>query len=88
MTDKQRRAAAAVRANAPTFSLGDDGTMDTVIVCDGCGEEIRYTYDAGPDDDDPPMSDEDRYTAWISDDRYTAWIAECKVDAADDHQCA
>lgn len=27
------------------FSLGDDGTMDTVVVCDECGRELRYTYD-------------------------------------------
>ena len=25
--------------------LGDDGTLDTVVVCTVCGEEARYNYD-------------------------------------------
>lgn len=29
----------------PSFSLVDDGTLDTVIVCDNCGKETRFTYD-------------------------------------------
>ena len=34
-----------VEVKTPSFSLGDDGTLDTVIVCDHCGAELRYTYD-------------------------------------------
>lgn len=26
----------------PTFSLIDDGTMDTVLMCDVCGEVLRF----------------------------------------------
>ena len=36
-----------------TFSLGDDGTLDTVIVCDDCGQEMRYNFDGGHDDCTP-----------------------------------
>lgn len=25
--------------------LGDDGTLDTVIVCSECGEEFRFNFD-------------------------------------------
>jgi hypothetical protein len=28
-----------------TFTLGDDGTMDTVLTCDECRETERYTFD-------------------------------------------
>lgn len=27
------------------IQLGDDGTMDTVLVCNECGQEARYNYD-------------------------------------------
>ena len=27
------------------FSLGDDGTMDTVLICDECGKSDRYGFD-------------------------------------------
>lgn len=33
-----------MESTARKFSLGDDGTMDTVIICDDCGEELRYNY--------------------------------------------
>lgn len=26
-----------------TFTLIDDGSLDTVVACDNCGEEIRFT---------------------------------------------
>lgn len=32
-----------------SFTLMDDGTMDTVIRCDECGEEYRYNYDGDED---------------------------------------
>lgn len=30
--------------------LEDDGTLDTVLQCSECGEELRYNYSAGEDD--------------------------------------
>lgn len=37
--------------------LGDDGTMDTVLVCDECGHEARYNYDSNVDREDNPPDD-------------------------------
>ncbi len=31
------------------MTLSDDGTMDTVVLCDNCGQEYRYTYLGSPD---------------------------------------
>lgn len=31
--------------------LGDDGTLDTVLVCRQCGAEARYSYDSSPRDE-------------------------------------
>ena len=31
------------------ITLGDDGTMDTVLVCADCGAEMRYSYTAEDD---------------------------------------
>lgn len=28
-----------------TFSLTDDGTLDTVLRCADCGQELRYNFD-------------------------------------------
>lgn len=30
----------------PMFMVVDDGTLDTVVKCMGCGEEYRFNYDA------------------------------------------
>ena len=46
----------------PTFRLGDDGTLDTVCVCERCGHEERYNFDPV---EDSPYED---FTAWALDD--------------------
>ncbi len=28
-----------------TYSLGDNGSLDTVVVCNTCGEEKHFNYD-------------------------------------------
>lgn len=58
--------------------LGDDGTMDTVICCSECGEEMRYTYAAGPDDQTYYDPDAQTY------DEFVAWAME---DFDEDHEC-
>lgn len=55
------------------FTLGDDGTLDTVIVCDQCGEEMRFNFE--PDSD--PDSD---YT-------YDDFVEWCKLECDDFHVC-
>lgn len=63
----------------PNFSLVDDGTFDTVIRCNLCGEEQRYNYDpSAPGADESELSGEEAYQAFIDD---------CMADAEMDHEC-
>lgn len=57
--------------------LTDDGTMDTVLCCTECGEEMRYNYQSGCDDD-PELTDEQAYDAFIE---------SCIDDATAEHEC-
>ena len=34
----------------PTFHLSDDGTLDTVVTCDRCGQDERYTFQGDGDE--------------------------------------
>ncbi len=52
--------------------LGDDGTLDTVLVCKECGKEVRYNFDVGPDDTD------------IS---YDSWVVDILAEFDEDHEC-
>lgn len=61
-----------------TFRLGDDGTLDTVVVCEDCGHEDRYTFaatDPGPNDN---RTDDEAYQDFVSD---------CLRDSDADHEC-
>lgn len=61
-----------------TMRLGDDGTLDTVIVCSDCGEEFRFNFDHDLDEN----ATDEQYEA-----AYDEFVAQCKLDAADDHEC-
>lgn len=65
MTNKQR------------MRLGDDGTMDTVIVCADCGEEMRYNYDPS-DEYDEDITDEQAFADFLD------WALD---DAESEHEC-
>lgn len=54
--------------------LGDDGTMDTVICCDECGEEMRYMYD--PDPQGGQVESYDEFVEWAI------------SDFDEDHECS
>jgi len=56
--------------------LGDDGTLDTVIVCSECGAEMRYNFDGS-----------DCHTAGDGARAYHEFVKWAKVDAAEDHEC-
>lgn len=59
----------------PTFTLSDDGTMDTVVECSECGAEVRFTFASGPDElGEGPEA-------------YDAFVADCIENAASDHVC-
>ena len=61
------------------FYLTDDGTMDTVVCCENCGQEERYNYDGGAfADEDDDIDDETAY------DEFIAYALE---DAEDTHEC-
>lgn len=49
--------------SAPTIVLSDDGTLDTVLVCTVCREEMRYNF--APDTDDETYED---FVAWAIED--------------------
>lgn len=77
------------------IELTDDGTMDTVLRCSDCGEEIRYS---SPDDvEEIPRDDTGKYR--VANLRYTSleqaeialreqWIAEIIDEATEEHECA
>lgn len=60
------------------IELSDDGTLDTVLRCDECGEEFRFTYAA--DTLDPPADEDDERM-------YAAWIEDCITEVEAEHRC-
>lgn len=79
------------------IELTDDGTMDTVLRCSECGEEMRYNYDpCGTEErakeieadlpDYPPLTVqqiEDSVNLTLYDE-FVEWAIE---DATNDHEC-
>ena len=65
------------------IQLGDDGTMDTVLVCSDCGAEMRYNFDGDYD-----SVDLDGLSGVTSEaaayDRFVAWAM---ADAREEHVC-
>ena len=73
------------------IELADDGTMDTVLRCTDCGEEMRYSYSMIEPDLSPSesglvcehgMPDGDGCEGC-----YDAYVADCIADATADHEC-
>jgi len=64
-----------------TIELTDDGTLDTVLRCSECGEEMRYNYGSS-DWPDPGIDDAPTFS-----DAYDAFIAWAIEDATADHEC-
>lgn len=67
--------------------LGDDGTMDTVLVCSECGKEMRYIYDPSADfevNSDPNDSEPSEQNLKAAYDAWLEWVIE---DATDSHVC-
>ena len=54
--------------------LRDDGTMDTVIGCEKCGEEMRFTFQ---DDHDHPGKRRS----------YNDFVKECIKEFDEEHEC-
>lgn len=63
-----------------TFTLGDDGTLDTVLTCDKCGYSERYTFDG---------CGEQYHLEYPGEcNCYSQFIAWAKHDAASYHECS
>lgn len=60
-------------AASDRIRLGDDGTMDTVLICRQCGAESRYNYQGELENvsydepDDAPMT-YDTFIEWAMED--------------------
>lgn len=79
--------------------LGDDGTMDTVIYCDECGQEQRYNYDSGPRDEQDtadriaelrakyPTAHDSQITARLDRQLYDEFVAWAVEDFESEHTC-
>ena len=76
LTVEDVEAAEAIEVKTPSFRLGDDGTLDTVIVCDACGAEMRFNYD--------PVGGA---TSGQDADNYREFVRWAKNDAAETHVC-
>ena len=59
-----------------TFTLADDGTLDTVVKCNECGQEERFNYD-GDINMTPDEIEAD----------YHEWVNGCCEGAEEDHEC-
>lgn len=78
------------------IELTDDGTLDTVLRCSDCGEEMRYNYT--PSDDCPVCGADERSGCYCALDtptweaarakQYDAWVAEIITEAESEHECA
>ena len=63
------------------FNLVDDGTLDTVLRCDGCEQESRYNaahFDSSECEATKPGD------VCLCFDRFIAWV---KGDAEEQHEC-
>lgn len=67
--------------------LGDDGTMDTVLVCRQCGAEARYNYD-GPNDIEAASVDGAMEQLADADEQYRAFVAWAIEDFDSEHDCS
>lgn len=64
------------------IELTDDGTLDTVLRCSECGEEMRYNYANSCADDASDVGSRDDEKS------YDEFIEECIEDATAMHECA
>lgn len=62
--------------------LSSDGTMDTVLVCNECGQEARYTYMPDEACDSPEGDSEEEAEQHYED--FIAWAIE---DFDSEHEC-
>lgn len=55
--------------------LTDDGTLDTVLECSDCGEQMRYNYPTAMDEDEGDYI------------YYERWTDQIITDETQEHEC-
>ena len=60
------------------IELTDDGTLDTVLRCSKCGEELRYNFAASSEFAEDDQSNETAYGEFVT------WAID---DAGNEHEC-
>jgi hypothetical protein len=69
-----------------SIELTDDGTMDTVLRCDECGEEFRFNYDAtGGTEDEYDLTNEEMEAK--DEEEYNAFVDDCIAEIEQEHEC-
>ena len=64
--------------------LTDDGTLDTVLECSECGEQLRYNFaNSYPSPDGPS-----EYTRNLTNEvLYQNWVRQIIEDESQEHEC-
>lgn len=71
-----------------SFFLSDDGTLDTVVVCEHCYEEVRGDYaTASEATSDSPGCEHCYHADSGCEQCYDAFVDELIQKAEDDHEC-
>jgi RNase P subunit RPR2 len=65
-----------------SFKLTDDGTLDTVVACSECGQELRYNHEPSEDGVDWETADCQPTDARS----YNEFVDWAKLDAAEQHE--
>ena len=63
------------------FTLIDDGTRDTTLICEECNEEQRYNFNSWGDDLDKDIPEEERMEA------YDSFVDGVIAEANSMHEC-
>lgn len=64
------------------FNLIDDGTLDTVLLCEECNEEQRYNFSSWYDDDiKEELTEQERMDA------YDSFIDGIIAESNSEHSC-
>lgn len=77
------------------ITLSDDGTLDTVLRCDECGEEFRFNWDGCEPDEDritQIMEGTSAYSRALAEEadaneQYQSWVEDCIAEVESEHEC-
>lgn len=78
-----------------SIHLTDDGTLDTVLRCDECGEEFRFNWDGCEPNEDritQMMEGTATYSRALAEEydankQYQAWVEDCIAEIKEEHEC-